>query len=143
MFELVGTLHRVDEITNQDTADGKIFSYRIFLIKYVDLYNREQFVKFNLEKPLNLNEIEKFEIGQEIKVKFYLYGSELRNKYGPGTVLFEKKKVLSIDTPEKNTKEKTNNPQTNNIQTRKPPIQSYIGPDLTQDFSEFSDTLSF
>lgn len=138
MLEFTGTLYRIDEIASHELAKGGVFSNRTFLMKYLDPENREQVVKFNIEPPMQLNLIEDFQIGQELTVKFYLCGRESVSKYNGGMNLFERKRVTSIEPA---SKKKGSDSQKN--QQMRIHIETYVGPDLTQDFSMFPDTIDF
>jgi hypothetical protein len=139
MLEFTGTLYRIDQITNYESQRGGTFPERTFVMKYIDPEGREQMVKFLLEPPVNMNLIEDFEVGQQIKVKFYFCGRESVSKFNNGAMnLYEKKRVTSIELagkPKDGTQSKTQNIRM--------PMNGYVGPDLTQDFSMFSDILEF
>jgi hypothetical protein len=139
MLEFTGTLYRIDQITNYESQRGGVFPERTFVLKYIDPEGREQMVKFIMEPPMNMNLIEDFEVGQQIKLKFYFCGRESVSKFNNGSMnLYEKKRVVSIEAAGKS---KDGAQQKN--QPIRMPINSYVGPDLTQDFSMFSDTLEF
>lgn len=138
MLELTGTLFRIDEITNLNTSNGGTFAIRTFVVKYKDPEGREQTVKFNIEPPLNLNVIENFEPGQEVTVKFFLCGRETISKFNGGMNLFEKKRVSSIELAQKKSSKTSANTQQKRIHA-----DSYVGPDLTQDFSMFPEKIDF
>lgn len=138
MLEFTGTLYRIDPITNHETQRGSTFADRNFLMKYIDPEGREQMVKFTIDPPVNMNMIEDFEVGQQLSVKFYLCGRESVSKFNNGMNLYEKKRVVSIELAGKS---KDGLPNKN--QTIRMPLNAYVGPDLTQDFSMFPDTLEF
>lgn len=138
MLEFTGILYRIDEITTHELAKGGMFSNRTFLMKYIDPENREQVVKFNMEPPLQLNLIEDFQVGQELTIKFYLCGKESVSKYNGGMNLYERKRVASIELASK--KKGLNTSKTQQMRIH---VENYVGPDLTQDFSMFPDTIDF
>lgn len=135
MFEFSGILVRVDQITNFESSRGGIFATRTFVMRYLDHEGREQLVKFNIDPPVNMNLIEQFEPGDDLKIKFYLCGREVPSKFDNGVNLFEKKRVTSID---KIVAKESKTPQ-----KFKPPTYGYVGPDLTLNFSRFPDTIDF
>jgi hypothetical protein len=138
MIEFTGTLFRIDPIINHESQRGGFFSERTFVVKYIDPEGREQMVKFIIDPPVNMNLIEGFEVGQQITVKFYFCGRESVSKFNGSMNLFEKKRVVSVQTASK-----TKDGSQSRNQPIRMPINSYMGPDLTQDFSMFSDTLEF
>lgn len=107
-------------------------------MKYKDPEGREQLVRFNIEPPLNLNIIENFQPGQEVTVKFFLCGRETVSRFNGGMNLFEKKRVVSIEAAKKTGSQSNNKTQQTRIH-----VDSYVGPDLTQDFSMFPENIDF
>lgn len=136
-MEFSGILHQVDNIINKEGKDGRIYSSRTFVLRYV-LENKDQFVKFHLDPP-NLNIIESFEVGQHIKVKFNMVGWVAKALYNPQeNVIIERKVVNSIKIDPKAIMQ--DDKKTRLIAF---PTDGYAGPDLTKDFSNFPDHIAF